>query len=99
MDALTEIRKTVLEGLRGIEAKVYLYDSWTRGEAGRGSDIDVAMLPRQDLPSHVLSRLRETLEESTIPYVVELVDLSRADEVLRRRVLSEGVRWTEPVNA
>jgi hypothetical protein len=43
----------------------------------------------------VLADLRETLEESTIPYEVDVVDLSEASPQFRQRVKREGVVWKD----
>lgn len=83
----------MLEGLRGHQARVYLFGSAAKGLAGAGSDIDVAVLPLKPLPVGVLSSVRERLEESTIPYQVDLVDLTRTDPSFRKRVQEEGLLW------
>lgn len=90
---LEEVRHLVLEVLGERGAFVYLFGSWARGQATSASDIDIAVEPRNPLPPGVLADLRERLEESHIPYRVEVVDLSRADPHLRERVLKEGIRW------
>lgn len=94
--SLEEVRAIVLSGLRGVPARVFLFGSHARGLARRTSDIDVAILS-DDLPAGVLSEIREALEESTIPYQVDLVDLGHADPSLRERVLREGVPWNDCV--
>lgn len=83
-----------MTGLKGHRARVYLFGSHARGEASRASDVDVAVLPRKPLPVGLLSAIREELEESRIPYVVELVDLSAAEPSFRKTVQREGVLWT-----
>lgn len=99
MDVLAEVKRIVLLGLSGYEANVYLHGSWAKGVPARSSDIDVAVLPASPLPAGVLRNIREALEESTVPYSVDLVDLSGADEAFKERVLSEGVSWTAFANA
>jgi hypothetical protein len=37
----------------------------------------------------------ERLDESHVPYRVEIVDLNDAAPSLRRRVLEEGMRWRD----
>jgi len=96
---LTQIRRIVLEGLRGQKARVYLFGSRARGKATGTSDVDVAVLPLEPLPPGTLSAVREALEESTVPYTVDLVDLSRADPAFRKRVVKEGVLWGDSRNA
>lgn len=91
---VTRVRDIVMAGLRGHQVQVYLFGSAATGQAGPGSDIDVAVLPLESLPPGLLSAIREQLEESTVPYNIDLVDLSRTDPHLRERVQKEGVLWS-----
>src|SRR5262245_28991816 len=93
--ALEEVRRLVLQAVGKDGAVVYLFGSWARGEATRLSDIDVAIDPPTPLPRGTLARLREQLEESSIPYHVDIVDLTRTDPEFRRRVLAEGIPWND----
>jgi predicted nucleotidyltransferase len=92
--AIEEVRRIVLDELRGSDAAVYLYGSCARGDPSAFSDIDVAVESRAALLPGTLSNLRERLEESRIPYRVDVVDLSAAGPSLQRRVLEEGIRWS-----
>ena len=91
---LSEVRRIVAEGLRGLSARLFLFGSRARGTARFGSDIDVAVLPMAPLPRGTLAAIREALEESRVPFAVELVDLSESDRQFRERVLAEGVPWS-----
>lgn len=93
--ALVEVRRIVLEVIGSEHATIYLFGSWARGDATRTSDIDIAIEPLADLPRGALTRLRECLEESHIPYHVDVVDLRKADLEFRRRVLTEGIPWND----
>ncbi len=86
-------RQIVLQGLAGYPAKVFLFGSHATGRAKRASDIDIAILPENDLPDTVFADIRERLEESQIIYLVDLLNLLIAGETLRARVLAEGVPW------
>lgn len=92
---LVEVRRIVMEKLRPYAVQIYLVGSHARGNATPVSDIDVAVLPGQPLPSWVLPDLREALFESTVPYEVDVIDLSQADAEFRRRVLVEAVSWSD----
>ena len=92
--ALEEVRRIVLDALSEKNAQVYLFGSWARGEATRLSDIDVAIDPHIPLPRGTLARLRERLEESYVPYHVDVVDLTRTAPEFRHRVLAEGMLWS-----
>lgn len=93
--ALASVRRIVLQNLRGVPCRVYLFGSFARQTAQGYSDIDVAIAPTHPLPLTLLARVREALEESSVPYEVDLVDLSRASAALREAVEQEGVLWTE----
>ena len=98
-DDLKLVRQLVLGGLGDAPARVYLFGSRATGHARPTSDIDVAVWPLEELPVGTLSLIREALEESLIPFTVDLVDLRDTDEMFRARVMKEGIAWHEPENA
>ncbi len=96
---LERVREFVVEALEGHQADVWLFGSRARRDHRSGSDVDVAVSSPRPLPPHVLPRLRERLEESTIPLRVDVVDLSSASPALKARVREEGVRWSAAKSA
>lgn len=84
----------MLSGLRGHPARVFLFGSRVRSDHRVASDIDVAVLPLGPIPAGLLARIREEIEESRVPFVVDLVDLREAPPALRERALREGAEWT-----
>ena len=91
--AIEELRRMVLDALGEHDAEVWLFGSCARGEALQHSDIDVAILPADGLPSGFFSDLAESAEESPIPYDVDIVDLRSAAPSLIEEVRREGVKW------
>ena len=53
------------------------------------------MLAESPVSPAVFARIRQALEESVIPYEVDLVDLSRAEPRFVAAVLSEAIPWTD----
>ncbi|MBC8120708.1 MAG: nucleotidyltransferase domain-containing protein [Gemmatimonadaceae bacterium] len=72
-----------------------MFGSWVKNTQHRNSDIDLAILSHQPLPGGLLATLREQLEESTIPYRVDVVDLSAASPEFQERVNREGIVWID----
>ena len=94
-DDLAEVRRLVLGYLRPWCVKVWLFGSRARGDASPGSDIDIALLPEEEgLPADWLAGLRELLEESHVPWHVDVVNLREADQGLRQAVEQEGILWS-----
>ena len=92
---LKQIRKLILNSLKGQKYQIFLFGSQAAGRAGLASDIDIAILPITVFPRGILSQIREELEESNIPYPVDLVDLSRSNPEFVQRVREEGVAWND----
>jgi predicted nucleotidyltransferase len=93
--AIERLRGMVLAALGGHDGEVWLFGSCAHGEARQHSDIDIAILPLDQLPSGFFAELAADFEESTIPYDVDLVDLRRADPALVEEVRREGVKWRD----
>jgi predicted nucleotidyltransferase len=94
-EAIEDLRRMVLDALGEHDAAVWLFGSCARGDVRQHSDIDIAILPRDHLPSGFFAELAADLEESPILYDVDLVDLRHADPALVGEVRREGVKWRE----
>ena len=92
---LSETRRIVLELLTPYDVLVYLFGSRANGTMTRNSDIDVAVLSKEPLPAGLLSKIRETLEDSQILYNVDLVDLSEVSQEFKDKVIREGIIWKD----
>ena len=92
---LNQARRIVLNRLKGYNVDVYLFGSYARGDHHNTSDIDVAIMPLEPLRQGLLSEVREELEESSIPQLVEIIDLSRAPREFARTVVREGILWSD----
>lgn len=91
---LPDLKKLVLSHMSGYKARVYLFGSYARGEARPSSDVDIAILPLESsFTSQVIVDLKDKLEESTIPYFVDVVDLSKVDPNFKKQILSEAILW------
>lgn len=93
--AIDELRRRVLAALGSHDAAVWLFGSCARGDARQHSDIDIAIMPRDDLPAVFFAGLEAEIAESEIPYDVDLVDLRRADPRLIDEIRREGIKWRD----
>ncbi|MGH7062689.1 MAG: nucleotidyltransferase family protein [Stellaceae bacterium] len=93
--AIEKLQRIVLAALGEHDAAVWLFGPWARGEVRQHSDIDIAILPRDDLPVGFFGGLQADLEESSIPYDVDLVDLRHADPALIDEIQRDGVKWRD----
>jgi len=92
---LNQLRKLVNEHIKGHKVKVYLFGSRAKGKERKLSDVDLALLPLEPLPSDFLSNLKDKIDESTIPYFVDVIDLTQVDKEFREKILSEAIEWKD----
>ena len=55
----------------------------------------MAVLPVGRLPDGVLSEIREELENSRVPYRVDLIDLTNASPGFAAHVQRVGILWND----
>jgi predicted nucleotidyltransferase len=92
---LEQVKRIIFHQLTGKSARIYLFGSWARSEEKRSSDIDVAIEfdKNEDLNHRTLMNIRHALEESTIPYKIDVVHLNGADDFIVKKVREEGILW------
>ena len=72
------------------ECEIYLFGSRATNRYHDASDFDIGILASRDI-SRELGIAGERLEDSNIPFTVDLVDLSATSEEFARRVQQEGI--------
>lgn len=94
--AIRMVRDLVANKLTNIPARVYLIGSCARGDHRRSSDIDIAIETLQPVSGTLISDIRQLLEESDIPFFVDVFDFTQLDESYRHQIEKEGVLWIAP---
>jgi len=94
--ALKEAREIVRLALAGSGVRAIFFGSRTRGPSRPFADIDIAVdAGGCQMPAKTLMLLRDRLEESRIPFKVDLVDLARVPQEWRDTIKREGIPWTD----
>lgn len=76
-------------------ATIYLFGSRARNTHTLQSDIDIAINIKQKIDPSVLSEIREDIEESLIPFTVDVVDINNISQELKAQVLKDKITWKE----
>jgi predicted nucleotidyltransferase len=92
---LEQLKQLIFDVLSNEDVKIYLFGSWARGEEKQSSDIDIAIEPVSEIPPSKWIELVEVVEESAIPFKVDLVNLNNASQQLVNNVKKEGVLWKD----
>jgi predicted nucleotidyltransferase len=75
---LSMLRRIVGEQIDTNRWQPVIFGSRAQGRGHRFSDIDLGFIGKEPLPTALQTRLWDALDESDIPYVVDIVDLSSA---------------------
>lgn len=92
---LNKLRRILTDFFKKYDVAIYLVGSRAKGEYRRHSDIDIAIEPRQELPEGLIANLREQIEESTIPYKVDIINLRTTSDEFRKQILKGAVKWKD----
>lgn len=86
-------KKIILKHLDCNKYKIFLFGSRACGNEKPYSDIDVGVLGKEKLNSIVKANIENELDESIVPYKVDIVDFSRVDEKFKSYALKKIIRW------
>lgn len=75
------------------KAQIYLFGSRARKDNTPQSDIDIAIDNKIKIDFYTLSNIKEEIEESTIPFTVDVVDLNNISKELKDQILKDKILW------
>ena len=85
----------ILENLKELDCKIFIYGSRARGTNHRWSDLDIGIIPQNDKPIPLLDIQHWLNYESIIPFKIDVVDFSTADEKFKKHALETIIWWKE----
>ena len=92
---LAELKKVVLDFFKHTKARVYLFGSRSQGKNHVNSDVDLAILPDPDVRNDQITLLREKIENSHIPYKVDILNMNEVSEDFSREIFKDAIVWKE----
>ena len=98
MNYINIVKHVVLKHVPKDEFAVFLFGSRAVGNAQELSDIDVGILGVGPLPSIIMANLESGLEESIVPFKIDLIDFYQVDKVFKNEALSTVQIWNCPKN-
>jgi len=84
-----EIKNIILQFLDSKSYKLFVFGSRATGKAQKYSDYDVGIWGKKSLSSKTKVLIEETLEESDLPYKVDIVDFSLISSKFKKVALSK----------
>ncbi len=93
---LHQLENLLFVPLKEAGFKIWIFGSRARGDHRPYSDIDFLIERSNEVKnfSSLISTLKEALEESSLPYKVDLVDIRDLAESYKEKVLKERIEIT-----
>ncbi len=79
----------------GSKIEVFLFGSRANGTNTQFSDIDVGFVSQKKIESYIFRKITEEIEDSRIPYHVDLIDFFDVDEGFRKQSYEGRVFWNK----
>ncbi|MBI3590112.1 MAG: nucleotidyltransferase domain-containing protein [Candidatus Melainabacteria bacterium] len=92
---LTQLKKLVLDELKSQNVKIFIFGSRARGDNYIGSDVDIGLISKGKIDSSKISLLKEKIENSNIPYKVEIVNFNEVSEDFKNEALKDIEIWKD----
>ena len=89
-----EILRRLQPLLQRCGGSLVLFGSRARREARSASDIDLAIRAKTPVPPAMLAEARQALEDSRVPFRVDLLDYAAASLERQRAIARDGIEWT-----
>jgi len=84
-----KIKKIIFQFLNPKEYQVFIFGSRVIGKAKKYSDYDIGIFGKKPVPWHILSAIEEALEESDLPYKIDVVDFHSVASNFKKVALSK----------
>jgi len=97
-DYIDIVKQIVLKHIPKDNFAVFLFGSRAVGNDKPLSDIDVGILGLEPLPTLIKADLETALEESIVPYKIDLIDFYQVDKAFKKEALSTIQLWNCPKN-
>ena len=91
-------RDIVLKHVDSQRHTVFLFGSRAAGNNGRYADIDIGIEGEAPLASATIGAIYEELEQSLVPYHVDIVDFFGADDRFKKIAKQRTIVWNQPHN-
>lgn len=89
-----EIKKIIFKHFPPKKYQIFLFGSRATDTNRHFSDYDIGIMGETPLSSSQLSQVKEELEESQLPIVVDVVDLKTVDPEFKQIAMRKAKLWT-----
>ena len=92
-DYKSQIIDIIRKYIKDKSIEILLFGSRAEGNSSMISDYDLAIRSKDELSETILSTIKEELDNSNIPFKVDLVDYNKVSDALRESIDRSNIKW------
>lgn len=73
-------------------SKIFLFGSRAMGNNSKSADIDIGVMSNR-LDRKLIIKIKEIIDDSFVPFKVDIIDFSRVDEKFKKVALRKIIEW------
>ena len=85
--------KNIIERVFHGHVEIILFGSRARGVYDDNSDYDICIKHGENDNASLIAMVRDILDNSNIPYKVDIIDYFSASDLLKEQIMKEGIIW------
>lgn len=89
-----QIKDIIFRHLDPKDYQVFLFGSRASQTNSTYSDYDIGIMGKNSLPATIKADIEDELEQSNIPFIVEIVDFHHVSNIFKKTALKEAILWT-----
>lgn len=86
-------KQIFLKHLTATDYRVFLFGCRACGNAKKFSDIDMGIAGKEKLPLLLKLAIEDAIDETIVPFKVDIVDFYELDEKFKKEALSKVIYW------
>jgi predicted nucleotidyltransferase len=90
---LDELKMLLQNLAKNRNVGIYLFGSRARGDYNESSDVDIGIIPDDAVDDIEISSWREKIENTNIPYHVEIINLNEVSNDFKEEVMKDAIVW------
>ena len=92
---LEQVKRIVLTHIPKDKFNVFLFGSRVDENHRKGADIDIGVKGEEQLEEKIKLKIKEEIEESIVPFKVDIIDFYDASDNFKNVALKDYVLWNK----
>jgi len=93
---LNILKEIILSIVDTEKVMVFLFGSRVSSHHDASADVDIGLFSDDNIPVALYHRIRNAIEESIIPWEVDIIDFTRIDPMFKKEATKDIVIWNKP---